>query len=131
MRGFVLRTLMAAFGIWLAVVLVSGISTAGDGELGTILLAALVLSLLNAFVRPILMLVTLPITILTLGLFLLVINAAMLGLAGSFVPGFEVDGFGPALFGSIIVSLTSWIGSWWVGPGGRVEAIYYERRRRS
>ena len=131
MRGFVLRTLMSAFGIWLAVYLVSGISTTGQGEFGTILLAALVLSLLNAFVRPILTLVTLPITVLTLGLFLLVINAAMLGLAGSVVPGLQVDGFGPALLGSIIVSITSWIGSWWVGPGGRVESIHSGRRRRS
>jgi len=66
--------------------------------------------------------------VLTLGLFLLVINAAMLGLAGSFVPGFSVDGFGPALLGSIIVSVTSSIGSWWVGPGGRVESIRSQHR---
>ena len=128
MRGFVLRTLLSAFGIWLAVYLVNGISTERDGEFATIFLAGLVLSLLNAFVRPILTLVTLPITVLTLGLFLLVINAGMLGLAGSFVRGLHVDGFGPALFGSIIVSMTSWIGSWWVGPAGRVESVRGGRR---
>lgn len=72
---------------------------------GQSLLAALVLGVLNALVRPILVILTLPITILTLGLFLLVINALMLRLSAAIVPGFRVDGCLPALLGSLLLSI--------------------------
>lgn len=90
-----------------------------------LLLAALVFGLVNAVVRPVLVLLSLPLTILTLGLFLLVVNAAMLGLTALLLPGFRVDGFGAALLGAIVVSVVSWGatrvfgGPGGGGPGGR------------
>ena len=126
MAGFLLRTLISAFGIWLATELVDGVRVQSGG---TIFAAAFVLGVVNAFVRPVLALATLPLTVLTLGLFLLVINAGMLGLVAWLLPGFEVLGFGSALLGSLVVSVTSWLASWYIGPRGRVEVVRYERRR--
>jgi putative membrane protein len=83
----------------------------------------------NAVIRPIIILLTLPITILTLGLFLLVINAAMLGLVASLFDTFQIAGFGSALLGSIVVSITGWLASWLIGPHGRVEVIAARERR--
>ena len=108
MMRFLLRAAIAALGLWLATVLVTGFTIASPGSL---VLAALVLGICNALVRPVLLLLTLPITVLTLGLFLLVINAAVIGLTAWLVPGFAIAGFVPALIGSLIVSLTGWIGS--------------------
>jgi len=75
-----------------------------------VLIAALLLGLVNAIVRPIVVLLTLPATLLTLGLFLLVVNAAMLGLVAYFLPGFSIDGFWPAFWAAILISIVSWIG---------------------
>ena len=75
---------------------------------GTALLVALVLGLINAVLRPLLILLTLPVTLLTLGLFIFVINALLFQLAGNLVAGFNVGGFSSALFGSIVYSLISW-----------------------
>ena len=77
-------------------------------SLGTALIVALVLGLINAVLRPVLVLLTLPVTLLTLGLFIFVINALLFQLAGNLVDGFNVGGFWPALFGSIGYSLISW-----------------------
>ncbi len=74
---------------------------------GSALIAVVVLGLVNALIKPVLLLLTLPITVLTLGLFALVINALMLMLAGSFITGFRVEGFGAALIGSILLSVIS------------------------
>jgi putative membrane protein len=123
-RGFVIRALIAAIGLWLATRWVSGI-TADD--VGTLLLAGLLLGIVNAIVRPIAVILTFPITIITLGLFLLVINAAMLGLVAWLLPGLHVDGFRAAFLGSIIVSITGWIGSWLIGSRARVE-LYAHRK---
>jgi Predicted membrane protein len=71
--------------------------------------AALVLGLVNTFVRPVLMLLSLPLIVATLGLFLLVINALMLLLASALLPGFEVKGFFTAIFGAALISLVSFI----------------------
>jgi putative membrane protein len=90
---------------------------------GTLIAAALLLGVVNAFVRPIIIILTLPITLLTLGLFLLVINALMIMLVAWFLPGFLVAGFWSAVFAAIVVSLTSWIMSGWIGPRGRVEVM--------
>jgi putative membrane protein len=125
MRGFVIRAFIAAIGLWVATRWVSGI-TADD--LGTLLLAGLLLGIVNAIVRPIAVILTFPITIITLGLFLLVINAAMLGLVAWLLPGLHVDGFRAALLGSLIVSITGWIGSWLIGSRARVE--FYAHRKR-
>jgi len=74
-------------------------------------------------VRPIAILLTLPMTILTLGLFLLVINAGMVALVAWMLPGMHVAGFGPAFWTALVVSLVSMVGSWFVGPKGRVDIM--------
>lgn len=73
------------------------------------LLAALVVGLVNIFIRPLVVILTLPVTLLTLGLFIFIINAILFGLVAYLVPGFEVDGFFPALLGSILLSIISTI----------------------
>ncbi len=83
-----------------------------------LLVAALVLGFVNAIVRPVLVLVTLPITILTLGLFYLVVNGIAFGLAAAIVPGFNVDSFGWAILGAIVVGLASWFAGTFIKPGG-------------
>ena len=108
MKKFLLRAAVAAFGLWLASQVVTGIAVDGAG---TLVGAALVLGLINATVRPVLVVLTLPITILTLGLFLFVVNAATFGLVAYFLRDFHVAGFVPALLGSLLVSFISWLGS--------------------
>lgn len=125
MAGFVLRLLIVALGLWLASELVPGIEVNG---VGTLLGAALLLGIVNAVVRPVLIILTLPATVFTLGLFLLVINAAMLGLVAWMFDNFTIAGFWPALFGSIVVSVTGWLASYFIGPRGRVEIIVVQRR---
>ena len=120
MRGFIVRVLITAFGLWLASIVVDGVHIATPGAL---LLAALLLGVVNAVVRPILILLTLPFTIVTLGLFLLVINAAMLGLVAGLMDNFALDGVGSALFGALIVSLTSTVASWYIGPAGKYDVV--------
>ena len=112
MGAFLIRMLISAAGLWIASVLIPGMDISG---MGTLLAAAFLLGLVNALVRPVLIFLTLPLTILTLGLFLLVINAAMLGLVAWLLPGFVLGGFFPALFGSLIVSVISWCASRYVG----------------
>ncbi len=126
MPGFAVRTLIAALGLWIASVIVPGVEFRGTG---TLLFAAVLLGLVNAVVRPLVVLFTLPIAILTLGAFLLVVNAAMLGLVALLLDGFRLDGFFPALFGSLVVSFTGWVASWYVGPRGGFELIAIERGR--
>ncbi len=118
--GFLTRVVVVGLGLWLASALVPGIRVEGAW---TLLGAAVLLGIVNAVVRPVLVVLTLPFTILTLGLFLLVINAAMLGLVASMFRGFAIDGFGAAVLGAIVVSLTGWIASWFIGPRGRVEVM--------
>ena len=120
MVGFLVRLAIAALGLWLAQELVPGIDIEGTG---TLVAAALLLGIVNALVRPLVILLTLPITLVTLGLFLLVVNAAMLGLVAALLDGFHVSGFGAALLGSLVVGLTGWVASWYVGPRGRVEVL--------
>jgi putative membrane protein len=107
-KQFLLRAAIAAFGLWVASRVVPGMTIDGAG---TLVGAALLLGVVNAFVRPVLVVLTLPITILTLGLFLFVINAASLGLVSYFLNDFHIAGFLPALLGSLLVSFISWIGS--------------------
>jgi putative membrane protein len=125
MTGFILRFFISALGLWLASSIVSGVQVAG---VGTLLVAALLLGIVNAVIRPILFILTLPITVLTLGLILLVINAAMLGLVAWLLPGFTLTGFVPALLGGLVVSIVSWLASWFIGPRGRVEVMVVRRR---
>ena len=125
MIGFLLRLLVVALGLWLASELVTGIHVQG---VGTLLGAALLLGIVNAVVRPLVVILTLPATIVTLGFFLLVINAAMLGLVAWMFDDFAIAGFGSALLGSIVVSMTGWFASHFIGPRGRIEAIVIRRR---
>ncbi len=125
MIGFVLRLLVVAFGLWLASELVPGIEVHG---LWTLLGAALLLGIVNAVVRPLLVILTLPITLLTLGLFLLVVNAAMLGLVAWMFDDFTIAGFPPALLGSVVVSVVGWFASYFIGPRGRIAVVVRQRR---
>ncbi|MDF3018980.1 MAG: rane protein [Steroidobacteraceae bacterium] len=120
MAGFLLRGLMAALGLWAATTILDGIAI---DSATTLILAGLLLGVVNAIVRPFALLLALPALLLTLGLFLLVINAAMLGLVAWFLPGFKIAGFWSAVGAALIVSVVSWIGSWFIGPRGRVEVI--------
>lgn len=104
MLGFIFRCLVTAAALWVAVAIVPGLAARDSG---TLILAAVVLGLINATVRPVALFLSIPITILTFGLFLLVVNAGMLGLVAWLVPAFTVSGFWAALFGSIVVSLVS------------------------
>ena len=108
MAHFILRVLIAALGLWLATEWVAGISVSTPT---TLVLAALLLGVVNAIVKPVVVLLTLPFTLLTLGLFLLVVNAAMLGLVAAFLPGFAISGFWPAFWAAILISIVSWLGA--------------------
>jgi putative membrane protein len=120
MLGFLVRAAIVALGLWLATAWVHGISIDSPA---TLILAGILLGVVNSIVRPIAILLTLPMTILTLGLFLLVINAGMVALVAWMLPGMHVAGFGPAFWTALVVSLVSIIGSWFVGPKGRVDIM--------
>jgi len=120
MVGFILRGLVAALGLWAATAMLKGFTI--DTAM-TLILAGLLLGVVNAIVRPFVLLLSLPALIFTLGLFLLVVNAAMLGLVALLLPGFDIDGFWTAVGGAIVVSIVSWVGSWFIGSRGRVEII--------
>ena len=85
--------------------------------------AAIVLGVVNAVVRPIAVVLTFPITIVTLGLFLLVVNAGMVSLVAWVLPNFTIAGFWPAVLGALTVSIVSWLGSWFIGSSLKVEAL--------
>lgn len=118
MTRFILRAAIAAVGLWLATEWIQGLSI--DAPM-TLVVAAVLLGIVNAFIRPLLILLTLPFTVVTLGLFLLVVNAAMLALVASLLPGMHVAGFWAAFWGALVVSVVSWIGSMVFGPKGRIE----------
>jgi putative membrane protein len=124
MVGFILRGLVAALGLWAATEMLTGFTI---DSATTLILAGLLLGLVNAIVRPFALLLSLPALIYTLGLFLLVVNAAMLGLVAFLLPGFRITTFWTAVGGAIIVSIVSWIGSWFIGSRGRVEVIRPKR----
>jgi putative membrane protein len=117
--GFVLRALISAIGLWIATLWVSGIRI---DNAGTLVLAGVLLGVVNAIVRPILVILTLPITILSLGLFLLVVNTAMLALVAWMLPGFHIyGGFWSAFAAALVVWIIGWLGSWLIGPRGRID----------
>lgn len=124
MAGILLRTLITMLGLYLASALIPGVQIVGTGNF---ILAAVLLGVMNAFVRPIAFVLTLPLTIVTLGLFILVLNAAMFGLVAAMLDEFAVSGFWSAIFGAIIVSITSTIASWYIGPDGRYEVFVVRR----
>ncbi len=118
MVGFLLRAAISALGLWVASQLLRGLHFAAPTDL---LLAAVLLGIVNAFVRPLAFILTLPITIVTLGLFLLVLNAGMVALVAWVVPGFTIAGFWTAVGAAIIVSIVSWAASGLIGSSGRFE----------
>jgi len=124
MAGFILRALIASLGLWAATEILDGLSI---DDASTLILAGLLLGVVNAIVRPFALLLSLPALLFSLGLFLLVVNAAMLGLVALMLKGFHIDGFWTAVGGSLIVSVVSWVGSWFIGPKGRVEIIRTKR----
>ena len=124
MAGFILRALIAALGLWAATELLAGFVIDTPA---TLIAAGLLLGLVNAIVRPFALLLSLPALLFTLGLFLLVVNAAMIALVALMLPGFHIATFWTAVGGSIVVSVVSWIGSWFIGSRGRVEIIRQRR----
>jgi putative membrane protein len=118
--GFLLRVLINAGAIYLAAAIVPGIEV--DSAL-TALGAGLVLGLINAVVRPVLVVLTLPVTVLTLGLFLFVLNGLCLWLTALVVKGFVVQGFWPAVLGALLVSVVSWTLTAFVSDRGRIVVL--------
>jgi putative membrane protein len=114
------RLLISACGLWLASKLASGVAF---DDTGTLVAAALLLGVVNAVVRPVLVLLTLPLTLLTLGLFLLVVNGAMVALVAWLLPGFHLAGLGSAVLASLVVWLVGWAASSAIGPSGRIEVV--------
>ncbi|MGH9159548.1 MAG: phage holin family protein [Vicinamibacteraceae bacterium] len=104
--GFLGHWLIVAVALWITARLVPGVTVS---SMATLAIGALVLGFVNALVRPVLVILTLPITILTLGLFYLVVNGLAFGLAAALVPGFGVRSFGSAVLGALVVSVVSWL----------------------
>jgi putative membrane protein len=107
MVRFLIRAAIAALGLWIADKLIGGVYFT---DVGTLILAAVLLGLVNAVVRPIVVFFTFPLTLLTLGLFLLVVNAAMIGLVAVFLKGFVVNGLLAGVLAAIVTGLVSWAG---------------------
>ena len=127
MRGLVLRWVVTAFALWLTSQLIRGIEIHG---VGAVFIAALVLGILNAFLRPLVLFLTFPINLLSLGLFTFVINGFMLWLTSQVVRGFAVHGFWSAVIGALLLSLISFALNVFVSDSGRIEYIYVERTER-
>jgi putative membrane protein len=124
MLGFFARAIIVALGLWLATIWVQGVYI---DDPATLLLAGISLGVVNAVIRPIAIVLTLPMTVLSLGLFLLVINAGMLSLVAWMLPGMHIAGFSSAFWAALLVSLVSMVGSWLVGPKGKIEVIVKRR----
>ncbi|MBC2710311.1 MAG: phage holin family protein [Desulfosarcina sp.] len=120
MKGIAVRWLFLTFAIFMAAYLIDGIRISG---FPSAVLAAAVVGVLNAFLRPILLILTLPLNILTLGLFTFAINAALLMMASGVISGFDVDGFGPALLGALFISVVSWLLTAFISKRGTVQYI--------
>jgi len=126
-KGLVIRWLILTVAILLAAYLIDGIHVSGflAG-----LLAAAVLGVLNVLLRPVLILLTLPINILTLGLFTFLINAFLLKMTSGVIPGFDVTGFWSAVLGALVISLMNWLLGRFISDSGRVETDVIDLRKR-
>src|SRR5215470_5326224 len=126
MKDFVFRWAITTIAVMVAAGVVGGIRY---DSLGALLGAALLLGILNAFLRPILLLLTVPLIILTLGIFIFVVNAIMLLLVNQFVHGFHVDSFWSAFWGAILISIISWLlSAFFRGSDGRVYPLTHHTR---
>jgi putative membrane protein len=113
---FIVRAIFAALGLWVAAQVVPGLRFDSTGSL---IAAAVLLGVVNAFVRPVIFVLTLPLTILTLGLFLLVVNAMMIGLVAALLGGFHVHGLIAGILAAIVTGVASWIGGLVMGDARR------------
>ena len=118
MEGIIIRWLILTFAIIVTSYLMDGIHAAG---FFSAFFAAAILGVLNMFFRPIILLLTLPINILSLGLFTFIINAFLLMMVSGVISGFEVKGFWPAVFGSLLISIVSWLLNSFINNKGRIE----------
>lgn len=114
MTSFVLHWAVLALALWLTSQVVPGVSISGWGALAV---GSAVLGIVNTIVRPVITFLTLPLTILTLGLFYLVVNGAAFGLAAALVPGFDVASFLAAVLGALVTGLAAWVAGVVVKPG--------------
>ena len=124
MTGIVIRWLILTLAIIIASYTIDGIRISGFFPA---FFAAALLGILNAVLRPILIVLTLPINVLTLGLFTFIINAFLLKMVSGVIPGFDVVGFWPAFFGSLVISVASWLLNALISDKGRVEYIDLKR----
>jgi putative membrane protein len=112
MLRFIVQFLVTCFGLWLSSRMVDGVDFLSNGSL---LAAALLLGIANAIVRPILTILTFPLTVITFGLFLLVVNAAVIGLVASLLGGFVVNGLWAGIGAAVVTGLVSWVAGWFIG----------------
>lgn len=112
MLRFIVQFLVTCLALWAASQIVPGVSFSDNGSL---ILAAILLGVANAIVRPVLTVLTFPLTILTFGLFLLVVNAAVIGLVAWLLGGFAVDGLWAGIGAAIVTGVISWIAGWFIG----------------
>jgi len=124
MLGFFLRWSINLLALVIAGSLINGINI---GSLGIGIIAAGIFGVVNAVIRPVVLLLTLPINLVTLGLFTLVVNAAMLMLVSALVPGFVIESFRSAFFGALVISLISWGVNIFVSGSGKLIFIKKER----
>ncbi len=123
MAAFLIRWFVTTVAVFLAEKLLPGIRCDSTGAL---LGASLLLGIINAFVRPVLLLLSIPFIIVTMGLFIFVVNALLLLLVAALIPSFHVDGFWSAFFGGILIGLVSWVlSSFFRTSDGRIHAITY------
>ncbi len=120
MRGFFIRCGITGFAVVLASQIIPGIEIIGFGS-GVV--AVVILSFLNAILRPILYLLSAPFILVTLGFFMVLINAFLLYLVGGMVKGFLVSGFWPAVGGAILISIVSGLLNLWISEQGRIEIV--------
>lgn len=118
MLRFIVQAVVTAIGLWLSAQVVPGVDFTNTGSL---IAAAVILGLVNAVVRPIMVVLTFPLTVVTLGLFLLVVNAAMIGLTAMFLGGFSIDGLWAGVGAAIVTGIVSWIAGSVIPDDRRVE----------
>lgn len=112
MLRFIIQFLVTCLALWLAAEIVPGVAFT---DTTTLLLAAILLGIANAIVRPVLTFLTFPLTVITFGLFLLVVNAATIGLVAALLGGFVVDGLWAGIGAAIVTGVVSWIAGWFIG----------------
>lgn len=128
MKGIVIRWLVLTAAITVASYIIEGIHVAG---FFSALFGAAMLGILNVVFRPVILLLTLPINLLTLGLFTFIINAVILMMASGVIRGFDVSGFGSAVLGALVISIVSWLLNSFIDGQGKISRVdYIDMKRR-